>query len=315
VSFALSNLPDGLETQPISQAKPPISPALVLTVGVLAVSVSAVLIRLAQREASSLVIAAARLVVASLVLLPLCLKTRRHELRQIRARDWWLALLSGVVLAAHFATWISSLEYTTIASSTVLASTAPLWVALVSPLLLQESLSRSLKVGLLLALAGSAVIAIANAESGIVGGSQPLLGNGLALLGAGTVAVYILIGRRLRQQHSLLVYTTIVYGMAAICMLLVVAVRGLSFAGFGWETYLLLVLIGVIPQLIGHQAFNWALAHLPATFISVTMISEPIGAGILAWLIFGESPGDGTIPGGLLIIAGIWLGSRKRKEK
>jgi drug/metabolite transporter (DMT)-like permease len=290
---------------------PQIPPLLGLSVGVLAVSVSSILIRFAQGEAPSLTIAAGRTSFASLVLLPLCLRWRREELRQMRRGDWGLGLLSGAFLGLHFASWISSLAYTSVASSTVLVTTSPLWVGLASPFLLKERVPRPLRVGIVLAMTGSLIIALLDAPSAAADGARPWFGNGLALLGALTAAAYLIIGRRLRSHLSLLTYTTVVYGTAAIFLLAVMAAAGQTLLGFSPRIYVLLLLMALGPQLLGHSSFNWALGFLPASYVAVTIISEPIGAGLLAFAILGEVPGAGTLVGGALILAGIVVASRR----
>lgn len=195
-----------------------IGPTAVLAVGIIAVSTASILIRYAQTGAPSLVIATYRLGIASLVLAPLAYRGHRGELRGLRLADWWLAILSGVFLAIHFAAWITSLEYASVASSVVLVSTSPLWVAVGAWLLLGERLTRRAVSGLILALGGVIVIALSDSMQKV--GSSPLLGNGLALFGAVMVACYWLIGRRLRQSLSLVPYVAPVYSTAAIVLLM-----------------------------------------------------------------------------------------------
>jgi drug/metabolite transporter (DMT)-like permease len=280
---------------------------LVLFVGIVATSVSAVLIRLAQAEAPSLVIAAWRLMLATLLLLPICLARRRPELRRMAAADWRLALLAGLMLALHFASWISSLAYTTVASSTVLVATVPLWVGLASPFFLGESLSRPLRIGIALAVGGSMIIGI----GGVTGGSRPLLGNSLALVGAITGSIYIVIGRQLRPRLSLLSYVTVVYGAGALFLLPAVLGSGYALFGYTPAVFLLFLLMALFPQLLGHSAYNWALAYLPAAFVAVAIVSEPILASLMALLLFQETPGPATLLGGALIFAGILIASRR----
>lgn len=292
-----------------------VSPVVVLCAGILAISTSAVLARFAQESAPSLVIAAGRTTFASLILLPFCLSRRRAELWRMSRQDWGLALLSGGVLGIHFASWIASLEYTTVATSTVLVSTVPLWVGLGAPFVLQEAMSRPLKLGIGLALIGSAIIAFWGTGQEATVGANPLLGNGLAVIGAVAAAIYFLIGRHLRQHLSLLSYATVVYGTSALFLLGMVAVQGESLGGYGWQTYGLLLLMALLPQLLGHSSFNWALGFLPASYVAVTVISEPIGATLLALFFFGEIPGVGTLIGGVLILAGIFVASQRSTDK
>lgn len=304
--------------QPI---KPRVSPVLVLLAGILAVSFGSILARLAQSEAvPSLVIAAYRTAVATLILLPLMLTRHRDEVRGLGRADWRLALLSGALLAIHFAAWISSLAYTSVASSTVLVSTSPLWVALAAPFLLGESFTRPLKIGMALALIGSVVISLADVVGVENGrflfnlgevGQRPLFGNGLALLGAVAASGYLLIGRKLRARLSLVSYATLVYGTAALCLILVVWLTGNSLLGYSPQVYLLFLLMGIVPQLLGHSSFNYALGYLPAAFVGVTIFAEPIGASILAFLIFDEVPGELVLLGAVFVFAGVMIASRR----
>jgi drug/metabolite transporter (DMT)-like permease len=292
----------------------------VLAVGVLSTSFSALLIRWAQGEASSLVIAAMRVTLATLLVLPLALARRRRELAALPARDWRLVSFAGLMLSLHFATWVSSLAFTSVASSTVLVTTTPLWVALASPFFLGERLNRPLKIGIALAVFGSVIIALGDVlrlesgrlivAGGALAGRQPLLGNGLALLGAISGTAYFMVGRRLRPSLSLLSYITVVYGAAALALLVAVYLSGESVFGYSPRIYLLFLLMAVFPQLIGHSSYNWALGYLPAAYVAVAIVSEPIGASILAWLVFGELPGPLTFLGSALIFVGIVLANR-----
>lgn len=298
---------------------------LVLGVGIFAISVGSILIRLAQNEAvPSLVIALWRMMLSTLILLPLAIAGKRDELRQMGGRKWWLAALSGLLLGIHFATWTSSLAFTSITNSTVLVATAPLWVGLASPYFLHEPLTKGLKVGIGLAILGTLIVSLGGAvglqDGGLSfnlnatnQGSNPLLGNALALVGGITVAGYMIIGRRLRPHLSLLSYTFVVYGMAAVTLLIFNFIAGETIMGYGWTAFLLFLVMALLPQLTGHSSFNWALSFLPAAFVSLAAISEPVGATILAILIFGEFPGPVVVLGSVLILAGVYLGSRSQE--
>jgi len=237
---------------------------------------------------------------------------------------WGLAALSGFLLGLHFATWTSSLALTSITSSTVLVATAPLWVGLASPLLLNEPLSRGLKQGIGLAMLGTLVVSMSAVVSfenggitfdlaGTADGAQSLLGNALALIGGITVAGYLIIGRRLRPHLSLLSYTTVVYGMAAATLLLINLASGQELVGYSITAFVLFLAMALIPQFLGHTSFNWALGFLPAAFVSLAALSEPVGATILAVLIFQEFPEWLVIAGSVLILTGVYLGSRDQK--
>ncbi|MFZ5909463.1 MAG: DMT family transporter [Chloroflexota bacterium] len=300
-----------------------------LLTAILAVSTASIFIRFAQREAPSLVIAALRLTFASLALTPVALTRGRAELRRLSRRELLLGLLAGIFLAVHFATWISSLEFTSIASSVVLVSTGPLWVALLSPLFLREPLTRPVLFGMILALAGGTVIGLGDSctlEAGLPaprvawGACPPLsefvqgkafLGNFLALAGAWAVAGYLMIGRSLRAGMSLIPYIFLVYSVAALALLGIMFAAGQRPTGFSPLTYIWIALLALVPQLIGHSTYNWALRYLPAALVSITTLGEPVGSAILAYFILQEAPSALTLLGGALILAGIYLASSK----
>lgn len=299
-----------------------------LLIAILAVSTASIFIRFAQREAPSLVIAALRLTFASLALAPVALSRHRNELRRLTRSELLLGLLSGVFLAIHFATWISSLEYTSVASSVVLVSTGPLWVALFSPIFLKEPLTKPVLVGMFLALLGGTVIGLSDSCSITPQGNglacppltefvqgKAFLGNFLALAGAWAVAGYLMIGRRLRGGMTLIPYIFIVYGIAAIVLLAIMSVAGQSPGGFSPITYLWILLLALVPQLIGHSTYNWALRYLPAALVSITTLGEPIGSAILAYFILRERPTLLTILGGIFILTGIYVSSKVERQR
>lgn len=310
----------------MSEQRPAVPPLVALLFGILAVSTASVFIRLAQQDAPSLVIAASRLTLATLVLAPVALATRRAELAALQRREWSLALLSGFFLALHFATWISSLEYTTVASSVVLVSTVPLWVALLSPVALKEPVMRLVLVGMALALLGGAVVGVSDSCTWQAGGlvcpslsefinRQAFWGDLLALAGAFTAAGYLLIGRRLRAQVSLISYIFVVYGMAAVVLLVFVFAAGQTMLGYPPATYLWFLLLALIPQLIGHSTYNWALGYLSAAYVSIALLGEPIGSTILAYFLLAETPTPIKLVGAVLILAGIYIASLSETRK
>jgi drug/metabolite transporter (DMT)-like permease len=298
--------------------------ATALFTAILAVSTSSIFIRFAQAEAPSLVIAALRLSFATVLLAPIAWTRHREELRSLTRSEIGLGILSGLFLAAHFATWITSLEYTSVASSVVFVSTGPLWVALLSPLLLNERLKRAAVLGLAIAILGGAAIGLdevclwdhglhcSNIGQALQG--RAVWGNFLALLGAWTVSGYLIIGRKLRARRtrsmSLIPYIFMVYGIAAIALLVIMFVAGESPLGYSAQTYLWIFLLAAFPQLIGHSTYNWALRYLPASFVAVTTLGEPIGSAILAFFLLQETPTIIVISGGILILTGIYLATR-----
>ena len=295
-----------------------------LLIAILAVSTASIFIRFAQMDgAPSLVIAALRLTFATLLLTPIAFTRHRAELKSLSRNQITLGVVSGLFLAVHFATWISSLEYTSVASSVVFVSTGPLWVALLSPMLLNEKLTRAAIVGLALALLGGTVIGLSDAcviQSGIqcpelsqVMQGRAMWGNFLALAGAWAVTGYLIIGRKLRSGMSLIPYIFLVYGMAAIALLIIMLAAGQSPFGYETKTYGWIFLLAAVPQLIGHSTYNWALRYLPAAFVAVTTLGEPIGSAILAFFVLSETPSISTIIGGILILLGIYLASRTKQ--
>ena len=295
---------------PTNDAPSPKLQYLVLGVGILAISSGSILIRIAQGDGvPSLAIAFWRMMLSALLILPFTVIGKRDEIKALPGPSWLLAMLSGLFLGIHFATWITSLALTSIISSTVLVATVPIWVALASPIVLHESLSRGVKQGIVLAVVGTIIISL-SALAASSPGSNPLLGNALALIGGITAAAYLLIGRRLRPHLSLFSYITIVYGMAGLTLLLFNLVSGTELFGYPLEILALLLIIAIFPQLIGHSSLNWALSFLPAAYVAIVAISEPVGATILAMIIFREVPGPLVIAGSIIILAGVFLASQ-----
>lgn len=300
---------------------PRVHPYAGIAAGVLAISAAPIIVRLAQSDAPSIVIAAGRLSLAALVLTPFALTRHRGEIRALSRRDLAWAAASGLFLGIHFATWITSLEYTSVASSVVLVSTSPLFVALMGTWALREYPSRRLASGMLVALAGGAVVGLSGAcaigPSGVacaletLGESRSMLGNALALAGAVAGASYLLIGRHLRAKLSLIPYVFLVYAVAAVVLWAGMLASGHTPLGYSAKLYLWLVLLALVPQLIGHSMFNWALRYLPAAYVSVTVLGEPIGSTWLAFVLLGERPSPIMLVGGLLILTGIVFASSR----
>ena len=294
-------------------------PLLGLFIGIIAVSTASIFIKVAQAEAPSFVIAATRLFVATIVVTPIAIIQYKKRLIQFSKNEYILLILSGLFLAIHFASWITSLEYTSIASSVVLVTTTPLWVAIFSPIFIKEKIKANLWVGLILSLLGSSLVAISNQCSFslsqlLICNSEVIsldkfsfLGNILALLGAWMAAGYIMVGRQVRTKIPLVIYIFYVYLFATIFLFIITLISGESFLGYSGKTYLWMVLLGLIPQLLGHSIFNWTLGHLPAAFVSIALIGEPIGTIILAFIFLNEIPSTLEFLGGLLILLGIFI--------
>lgn len=269
-----------------------------LAAGVLAVSSAAVLIRLA--DAPPLTIAAYRLIVASLVLVPIA-ATQRHPSVALDGRTLLEALGASCLLAVHFWAWIGSLSLTSVASSTVIVTANPLLVAALTPLLTRDAVRRQTVFGILIALGGVGMLGVEGVRrvAGVPAGEM------LAFVGAGAVAGYYIIGRRLRRRLPVLTYVALVYPLAGLMLLVTALASDEPLTGFSPRTWRFLVLLGLVPQLIGHSLLNWSLAYLPAVTVSAAVMWEPVGAAALAALVLGEIPGPIEIVSALLILAGL----------
>jgi drug/metabolite transporter (DMT)-like permease len=301
-----------VQTPPQVTAVPNWWPYMALVVGVMAASTAAIFIRLAQEAAApSLVLAAARLSIASIILTPLVLRRYWAAVRAVSLSDLKWALVSGVVLGLHFATWITSLEYTAVVNSVTLVTTTPLWVAIMAPIFLGEKLDRWAVAGLILALSGGILVGLSGESGKPPTRDAPLLGNSLALIGAVMAGIYFMIGRRLRARLDLTVYIWLVYSTAAIILALVVLVSGEQVAGLPGKAYLWMLMLGLVPQLIGHSSFNYALGFLSAAYVSLVMLGEPISSGLLAIIFLDEWPVWLQLVGSALILVGIGVASKE----
>ncbi len=272
-----------------------------MALGVAAVSSGGVLVRLAT-GALPLAVTAWRLVLASLVLVPLALV--RGTLPTVRRADLVWGIASGAALALHFVLWITSLSHTSVASSVLFVSTHPIFVAVGGALFLGERVGARAALGIGIAIAGGALVGSSDVSLGAWVGDLLALGGGLF------AAIYFLIGRRLQQRLSLVDYTAITYGTAAVLALVACWALRVRLVGFPPLTYVWLGLLAVGPQLLGHSTFNWALRHLPAAKVSVLILGEPVGAAILAYLVFGETLTWLRALGAAVILVGIYVSVR-----
>lgn len=285
----------------------PFHPAIALVSGVLAISTGAIFARMA--DAPPLVIAAYRVGLSFLILMPLAWWKAKDELKQLSLKDSMLALAAGFFLALHFAVWISSLSYTSVANSVVFVNTNPLWVGLLTPWINKEKIRTSVAISILISILGGIII---SAEDFTIG-SKALFGDLLALVGGICAAFYLLLGRNLRKKLSLVAYISICYGSAAVILWSIVLGFGLKFYGFSVQTTTAFWAMALIPQLIGHTSYNWALRWFSASAIAVSLLGEPIGATILAYFIFGEAITYSKAIGGALILSAICLASYGEK--
>jgi drug/metabolite transporter (DMT)-like permease len=270
-----------------------------LALGVAAASLSPILIRYAS-GADALAISFWRCAAGAVILLPFAWS----RLRVMDRSAFKLPLIAGAFLAVHFASWISSLEYTSVASSVVLVSTTPIFVALASATIFKERLPRVVWAGIALGLVGTALIG-----GGDFGGTS-LKGDLLALLGGASVAGYVLAGRKARQSLGILEYAVVTYGFAAVLLAPFCISENASFTGYPAGTWWAIAGLIVGPQLLGHTVINFVLADIDATTVSMSVMAEPVVATVLAYFLFSETPSLLVYPGGLAILVGIYLVTR-----
>ena len=285
-------------------------PFVVLGTGLLAISFGAILARLAQGAGvPSLAVATWRLGLAALIVTPLALWQSRRDIAALSQRQLLLTLAAGFFLALHFATWITSLEYTSVASSTALVTTNPLWIGLASFVLFRERPTAMMLCGIGLSFAGSLCIFWSDSQNAGAG-SQPMLGNALALIGSWCFSAYLLIGRRLRAGLPLAAYIWLAYGAAALLLLGASNASGTMLTGYAPLTYVVMFGLALGPQLLGHTAYNWSLRHVSATFVAVVTLGEPVGSAFLAYILFREGFAPLQAAGFVLLLAGIYFAAR-----
>jgi drug/metabolite transporter (DMT)-like permease len=279
------------------------APYVVLGIALLAVSCGAIFARLA--DAPPLAIAAWRVGLALIVVMPFAAAGIVGARTSKRGRA--LAAGAGILLAAHFATWIASLEYTTVARSVLFVCTAPIWVALLEFLSGRGAPTRATLLALVLALAGAAVV-----SGGGHDGAAALRGDLLALAGGVAMAGYFMLSREAQATLPFLTYLGIAYGVAAATLWLAVLVAHVPASGFDARTWWALAGMAAVSQLIGHSGYNWSLRHLSPLFVAVVSVGEPVLASALAWWILGETLDWRTGAGGVLILAAIAFATRLR---
>lgn len=288
--------------------KPPRHLYPILALGVLCVASSSVLIRYISGEASGLTVATYRTVLAALFLLPFSPRVW-PEIKALPASHKGLIVLSGVLLGLHFVTWISSLYYTTVASSTVLVNTSPLFIAIASFFLLGEQLHKSLVLGILLGFTGAALMAFGDMTNQQF--PHAARGNGLALLGMVTVSGYMMAGRVVRQKGlSWLGYVFPVYLISAITVL--------TFSLFlqahllvSWTVLGICALMALGPQIAGHGAMNYAVRYIPPAFVTLVILVEPVLSSLMTFLLWGETPGLLSLIGMAVVLIGLAIAMKR----
>ena len=282
------------------------NPIIMIVIGVLGISLSSIFVKFSTAPSS--VTAAYRLLWTVLLLTPSVLlgKQNRQELVSLSRRDGILSIFSGVFLALHFVLWFESLQHTSVASSTTIVCTEVIWVSLGYWIFLKGRLSAKAVLIIAVALVGSVMIAVSDNASG---GSH-LYGDILALFAAVAVAVYVLIGRVVRERVSTTVYTYVVYASCSIVLLLITAFQGVSMGGYGCGALIVGLLLAVFSTILGHSIFSWCLKYFTPSFVSASKLCEPVAAGILAYFLFGEQPSLLQLAGGVLIISSVYFYSK-----
>ncbi len=280
---------------------------ILLFIGIIAISTASIFIKLC--DAPALIISTYRMVLASLILMPWA--SHQKVWRGWEKKDVAWLIFSGIFLSLHFASWITSLKYTSVASSVVLVTTHPIFVGIGSWVFLKERPGLNLILGIGLSVIGSGLIGYGDMALS----KEAVVGDGLALLGALAASGYFLVGRKMRKNQDLLAYVFPVYSTAGLVLILFSLFFQKPFFGYSSSTYLLFLLLAVIPQLIGHTTFNWALKYLPASIVAITILGEPIGSTILAYFILGEGLTTWKVIGGILIFTGILIALKRERLK
>lgn len=274
--------------------------------GVAVASVSAVAIFIRLADTNPMTFAAYRMLLAAVIVVLPTLIRARGELFGFGASEILLLSISGLLLAAHFAVWTASLSFTSVASSVLLVTMSPIFVAAGSNLFLHERVKRTTIVAIAISLVGGCVLALGDLDWS----DQRLLGDALALTGAVVLGAHMLIGRKARRSMGNLPYVTVVYIVAALALLVGVLVSGAPMLGLSLTTYFWIFLTALLPQAIGHSLLNWSLGHIPATQVALAVRAEPVIATLLAILVLSETPSWTVVPGGAFILLGVYVAIR-----
>ncbi|WP_049889085.1 DMT family transporter [Natronolimnohabitans innermongolicus] len=289
-----------------------VTPAVALAFAVFAASTSAILVR--WSAAPSSVAAFYRVLFTTAIVAPIAVVWYREEFARLSRRDLGFAVVAGVALAVHFASWFESLNHTSVAASVTIVQTQPIFVAAGAALVLGERVSRETVAGIAIAIVGAMAMSLGDAGEAPVSDAT-LFGNALAALGAITVAAYVLAGRSIRQRVSLFPYVTVVYAACAATLFVLVGVQGHDYVAYPGREWLLFLGMAVGPGVFGHTVVNWVLKHLESVVVSVAWLGEPIGATLLALVFLAEVPDALTVLGGLIVLAGIYATTVERERR
>jgi drug/metabolite transporter (DMT)-like permease len=288
-------------------------PYLALFISIVSVSFAAIFIKTISENVSSLGIAFYRLFFTTLLLSPIIIfhKKTREEIKNIPKKTLFLMILIGIILASHFAFWITSLDYTSIASSVILVTIHPVFVAPLAFFLFKEKISIINMIGISFSLSGVVVLVFGNyvLEENTIGG------NLLAILGGIAAGLYILGGRKVRKKVSVAAYALIVYTTSTIVLLGICIITRIQLMNYKLIDYEIILLMAAISGILGHTLYNWTLKHIRASVVSVALLGEPLGSTLLAFILpwINQTPTNFTIIGGIFILLGIYLTASKHK--
>jgi len=281
--------------------KPKIHPYIPIFIGVISVSLSAIFVKLANAEAG--VIAFYRMLFSVLIMAPLFFWKYTNEVKQLRRRDWLFSSVAGIFLAFHFILWFESLNYTSVASSTVLVTLQPLFAFVGTYFFFKESITLKTILAGAIAIVGSILISWGDFKLN----GTAFYGDMLALIACALVTAYFLFGQDVRKRLSLVTYTMLVYAVSTITLFIYVLIKGESFGPYPTMDWIWFILLAIVPNLLGHTLFNWSIKYVSTNVVSISILFEPIGAAVLALFIFKEYLIATQIIGGLIVIVGILL--------
>ncbi|WP_315068904.1 DMT family transporter [uncultured Clostridium sp.] len=276
---------------------------LILFIGVLALSTSAIFVKLSSAPAP--IVATYRMMFSTMLLLPALLfnKDITHELINLSKKQLLLGTISGAFLAFHYVLWFESLHYTSMASSTIFVTLQPLFSFAGGYFFFKERLKLFAIGGGILAIVGSFIIGLADFN---IGGSA-LFGDILALIAAGAITIYFLIGQELRKVLSLIPYVLIAYSSSTLFLLVYSLTLGYSLTGYPSSDWLCFLGLAFVSTILGQTIFNWLIKWMNASTISMSILGEPVGTCMLAYFIFGNVITVQQFVGSLIILFGIFL--------
>lgn len=281
--------------------KPTIHPYIPIAIGVLTVGLSAIFVKMATADAG--VIAFYRMFFSAVIMLPLFLISYRSELKSLTKREWLFTVSSGIFLAVHFILWFESLNYTSVASSTVLVTLQPIFALAGTALFFKEIITGKMLTAVLIALTGSFIISWGDFQ---VSGAA-LFGDILALFACAFVTAYLLIGQNVRKRISLVTYTFLVYSVSSVALFFYVLIIQEPFFGYPTSDWGWFLALAILPNLLGHTLFNWAVKWVSTNVVSIAVLFEPVLASIAAFFVLHEKITSLQLRGAIVVLIGVLL--------